>query len=85
MKYTKAQISSAMKKVSKGVSYDKAAEETGMNVHTLRYYAIQKNKKPKSTTKSTLKAPAYPITDFKTFAREISSEIVNELRRVFRA
>lgn len=58
--YSKTQIERAMNKISKGQTFKEVAKLSGINIHTLKYYARKSTgfkKVTKATVKRAFKAP----------------------------
>ena len=89
MKYTKTQIERALKKL-KNHSFASVADTTGINIHTLRYYA--KSQFQRDTTKNSIKnletnkkaKIQERSKDIDLLARTISTHIISDLRQIFR-
>lgn len=100
-KYTQSQIERALNKLAKGKTFKEVAADTGINIHTLKYYdrlaqgKIAKNvktetKAPKAprtiTRKAAIRVAESSSTSFpRDLARQVSNFVVSDLRQIFRA
>lgn len=92
-KYTETSITRALKKLSKGKGFNEVAKDSGINVHTLRYYAKKNSdglnpakvaaSKLLRSRKKQKTSNEIPFTSANDFATLVSKQVIAGLKQIF--